>query len=139
MQRRNYILGLSVLLAGCSTPGQSSDGLTLGDIDVMNLHEKPHDVWIEVLRDGESVVNKEFSLGTGEGTRGALIEATWNDSPAIFEIDARLDGGEVQSVKLTEDNVANGCTVGYVAVSRRSGRLNMWTSRAVNTLDCSGT
>lgn len=138
MRRRNFVLALQALLAGCSSLGQSPDGLALGDIEVMNLHEEAHDVSVEVLRDGESVVDETFSLGTEKGTRGTLIQATWADSPAVFEINASLDGGNVQSLTLTEADAANDCTVGNVVVSRRSGELEMYASRAVNDgPDCS--
>lgn len=95
VSRRELLPMLLLPISGCTLLSDNSEKeeVQLGDIRIVNLTEERFKVNIEVLRNNNVVIDDSYVAQPLDGPSARiLIEPTWDNSPAIYEINAQLNG-----------------------------------------------
>ncbi|MFD1512363.1 twin-arginine translocation signal domain-containing protein [Halomarina rubra] len=103
---------LSLPLAGCSALDSSSGGVVLGDVLISNFYDDPQTVRVELERDGDDgpIYEGVHTVDPPTGRVGGLtvVEATWPETPAVYELTYTVREDEtmdVRRVHLTAESI----------------------------------
>jgi hypothetical protein len=138
MVRRRSVLGgiVGLLgLAGCLDNGGTATGnatsataTQLGALQLQNDDRIDHEIQVAIERDDDVVHLETYQLSGDSSTQ---ITGVWDDQRGAYQIHARFDDADIQTVVIDSDTDAtDGCTSVLIRIGT-DGELEMWTG------DCS--
>ena len=138
LSRRRVLatVGVAVATAGCSqTSDSGSEGLNaasaettqLGEIQLQNDHDRDHELQLAVEVDDSVVHLDTYTLTEGNSIQ---IADEWMDSAGDYQVHARLDEGEIQTIGLTEQSTE--CTRILIRIGT-DGTLSIWNGSCATT------
>ena len=122
MHRRQLLAAsLPMVVAGCySSPSTETteEPVTIGELQMINSHEEPHEIWVELLVEGETVFTTTRELPGLENNRAdsVSIQRNWPDNVEQYTVRAELDGGDRRTTVFDKPH-PNSCHLAAVQIS----------------------